>query len=327
MEYILLIVIVILAINYLCRRIMDRLTIETTNDTLVTKEGFEDTHTPSLASVSKYSWLHNNDLYDDFYASVYNKIFQHEKLVQAEVAICLQNWIKGNTPKKDMIIADVCSGSCVASLSLIKQGVGTVIAIDKSPSMLNYCKNTTLSSTTLNPLQKQSIEFRLGDVVGPGTAMAAEFSHACLLYFTIYYFKDLSNLFNNLALWVKPGGGLCIEVVNKHKFVPTPDIANPWVSVSPQKFSKYRITKAKATFDTFDYDSEFILEDPRAEFKETFHFKDGSVRRQKHTLWMPDISEIVKKAKDAGWTYTKHSELNFIGFEYGYLLFFNRNYN
>ena len=139
--------------------------------------------------------------------------------------------------------------------------------------------------------------------------------------------KDKEEFFRHMNLWIKQGGKLAVEVVNKHKFVPTPDIANPWVAVTPQKFSKYRITKSKATFDKFEYESEFIMEDPDVEFKETFRFKDGSIRRQKHTLWMPDISEIVKKAKNAGWTYTKYTNLDFIGFDYGYLLFFNRNYN
>jgi hypothetical protein len=78
-------------------------------------------------------------------------------------------------------------------------------------------------------------------------------------------------------------------------------------------------------FDKFDYDTEFDLEDPRAEFRETFRFKDGSVRRQKHVLWMPGITEMVQKAKEAGWNYKKYMDLQFTGFNYGYLLFFNRS--
>jgi hypothetical protein len=44
-------------------------------------------------------------------------------------------------------------------------------------------------------------------------------------------------------------------------------------------------------FDKFDYEAEFELEDPKAEFRETFRFKDGSVRRQKHSLLMPSIAD------------------------------------
>ena len=91
-------------------------------------------------------------------------------------------------------------------------------------------------------------------------------------------------IFRNLALWVKPGGSLAIEVVNKYKFEPVLNPSNPWVGISPQKYVKERLHKSNIVFDTFEYESVFELEDPRAEFRETFRFKDGSVRRQKHTL-------------------------------------------
>jgi hypothetical protein len=160
-------------------------------------------------------------------------------------------------------------------------------------------------------------------------AGAAEFSHACLFFFSVYYLKDLDAALKNLSVWIEPGGGLAIEVVNKHKFEPIPDVANPWVAVSPQKFSKDRIVKSKAVFDKFDYETEFDLEDPdaavsKAEFSETFAFNDGTTRRQKHTLWMPDIGIIVQKAKEQGFLYTKYTDLQFMGFNYGYMLFFKR---
>lgn len=326
-QSVLFILIILLVANYIGKIILNRIS---TIDSGEMAEGFTSdtgngTTMSSDATISKYEWLSDNDLYDDFYASVYNKIFQNEKITQAEAAICLQNW-KKDTPNMDgMIIADICSGPGIAACYFAKQKVGSIVAIDRSPAMMRSSKNVTLPATTLTETQRQAIDWRLADVMGPGTAAAAEFTHACILYFTIYGFRDIDTLFRNLALWVKPGGDLAIEVVNKHKFVPIPDVANPWVAVSPQKYVKYRITKSSATFDKFDYESEFVMEDPRAEFKETFRFKDGSVRRHKHVLWMPSINEIVQKAGRAGWTYTKYCDMDFIGFEYGYMLFFKRN--
>lgn len=191
--------------------------------------------------------------------------------------------------------------------------------------MLRYAKGTTLPNTTLNDLQKQDIEFRTFDLLGPGAAAAAEFTNACILYFTIYYFKDLDVLFRNLALWIKPGGSLAIEVVNKYKFDPILDSSNPWVGVSPQNYVKDRLKKSKVVFDKFDYEAVFELEDPVAEFRETFRFKDGSTRRQKHTLYMQSIPDIIKNATNNGWTYTKYVDLMPLSFQYGYLLFFSRN--
>jgi hypothetical protein len=87
---------------------------------------------------------------------------------------------------------------------------------------------------------------------------------------------------------VKPGGSLAIEVVNKYKFDPVLDSSNPWVGVSPQNYVKERLKTSKAVFDKFEYEATFELDDPKAEFRETFRFKDGSVRRQKHRMTMPN---------------------------------------
>jgi SAM-dependent methyltransferase len=215
-------------------------------------------------------------------------------------------------------------GTGVATTSFVKQGAEAAVGMDKSADMLDYAKGTIVPATTLTPDQLERLEWRNTDAYSPIACQSSEFTHACLLYFSIYYFQEMDVLFRNLALWIKPGGGLVIEVVNKHKFEPIPDVANPWLAVSPQKHTKERITTSAAAFDKFDYDTEFILEGDSAEFKETFKFRDGKVRRQKHTLYMPPISRIVTVAMEQGFKYNKFMDLNILGFNYGFLLFFTR---
>ena len=120
---------------------------------------------------------------------------------------------------------------------------------------------------------------------------------------------------------------MAVEVVNKYKFEPILNSSNPWIGVSPQNYVKERLRTSRAVFDTFDYEATFDLEEdtPRAEFRETFRFKDGSVRRQKHQLHMPTMPQIIKKAQQNGWTYTQYVDLMPLSFQYGYLLFFTRN--
>ena len=286
------------------------------------KEGF--TSNESDATQSKYDWLTQDDLFDDFYASVFTKLTQHENLIQAEASICLEEFAK-NKPKSACHILDAACGTGIATCTFKKQKVGSVVGIDKSHAMIRYAKGTLLPSTTLTDTEKQDIEFRTFDLHGPGAASPAEFTDACLLYFSIYYFRDLDALFRNLALWVKPGGNLVVEVVNKYKFDPILDSSNPWVGISPQKYAKERLTTSKVVFDKFDYEAVFELDDPKAEFRETFRFKDGSVRRQKHHLYMPSIPDIVKKAQQNGWLYTKYVDLMPLSFQYGYLLFFTHS--
>ena len=91
-----------------------------------------------------------------------------------------------------------------------------------------------------------------------------------MLYFTIYYFKDQDAIFRNLAHWVQPGGGLAIEVVDKHRFEAVPDSSNPWVGISPQRYKKERITKGTVVFDQFEYTSEFELYDPLTASKDRY---------------------------------------------------------
>lgn len=316
-----LVALLLILISYVFILSIDRLT--TFNYGSI-KEGFVTESAGSAAETSKYEWLSNDDLFDDFYASVFTKLTQNENLVAAETAICMEEFTK-KTPKDQLIILDAGSGIGVGPVAFKKQGAGTVVGIDKSQAMIRYAKSTTLPDSTLTDTQKQDIEFRQFDLMGPGAAAAAEFTDAVLLYFTVYYFRDLDTLFRNLALWVKPGGSLAVEVVNKYKFDPILDSSNPWVGFSPQKYSKERLTKSRVVFDKFDYEAEFDLEDPKAEFRETFRFKDGSTRRQKHTLYMPSMADIIKKAQNNGWTYTKYVDLMPLSFPYGYLLFFSRN--
>jgi hypothetical protein len=100
------------------------------------------------------------------------------------------------------------------------------------------------------------------------------------------------------------------------------EAAAPFIGLSLQKYSKERHTKSKVEFDRFSYEAEFDLQDPIAEFRETFRFADKSVRRQRHTLNMSDIKEIVHFAQIAGWNYNGNIDLVTAGFEYAYVLMF-----
>jgi SAM-dependent methyltransferase len=308
----LVVLIILLLLNYIAIVVKDRLAPPVLDMT----EGF-------TSSDVMNGWL--DDPYDPFYAKVYHKIFKHDGLVQAEAAIALMEWKKKDPKIEDYRILDVACGTGVATCAFVKQGVGVACGLDKSVAMLNYANDVVLPATTLE--DKGRVMWRNGDAYAPFIAHASEFTHACLFFFGIYSFQELEVLFKNLALWIKPGGGLVIEVVNKHKFEPVPDVSNPFLVVSPQKHSKERIMTSAAAFDKFDYATEFILIKDRAEFKETFTFKgeeEGKVRRQKHTLYMPSIAKIVAAAAEMGFKYTKFTDMQITGFNYGYLLFFER---
>ena len=72
------------------------------------KEGFV-----TESEKSKYEWLTTDDLFDDFYASVFTKLTQNDKLVQAETAICMEEFTK-NASKDHKIIGGL-PGICLLS--------------------------------------------------------------------------------------------------------------------------------------------------------------------------------------------------------------------
>jgi hypothetical protein len=119
-----------------------------------------------------------------------------------------------------------------------------------------------------------------------------------------------------------------VEVVNKYKFDPMLDSANPFV-FSLQKYSDKRLKRSEVKFNKLDYVGEFDLDDDdssvKAEFKEVLRFHDGAVRRQRHDLYMPNLPALIADAERAHWKYVGFQDLLPVGFEYAYLLMFERD--
>lgn len=323
------IIIIIFILNYLAAVAYSRLSVPIPlQQTSSREEGFEDAGISSEAAVSRYDWLRGEDIYDDFYVRIYPKITQFHKVLQSEAALIMMEWKQPNsenpTDPKTMVILDIGCGTGIAAAAFAKFGAGRIIGLDQSAAMIRAARTKTLPSTTLSEAEKEVIEFRNHNAYSPSALNGGEVTHTYLVYFTIYYFHDMTTLFRNIAFWTRPGGKLAIEVVDKYRFEAIPDSSNPWIGVNPQRYKKERITKGTVEFDRFTYETEFNLYDPRAEFNETFRFKDGTVRRHKHELYMYDISKIVEMAAESGWKFDKSAELMPFGFPHAFILFFTR---
>jgi SAM-dependent methyltransferase len=310
-QWFLLITILLLGINYLSIIIYDRFW----RCPLRSVEGFTGTGDTG-------DWLSGDAIYDSFYVGIYDKITQGADRIQAEAALIIKEWENNSADKRqEWTVLDIGAGTGIAAAAMAKLGVPRIICLDKSDAMLEYIRTNTVPSTTLTDEQKKGIVTLKGDFYD-SNILTTQCSHAFMTYFTVYYARDMEGLFRNIHTWVRPGGNLTVEVVNKYKFDPILDSASPFL-FSTQKYSEKRRIASHVTFDQFEYEAEFDMDaDPTIEFRETFRFKDGKIRRQKHELYMPAINDIVKTATYAGWTYKGYTDLLGIGFEYAYLLHF-----
>ncbi len=291
------------------------------------REGFQGQGQgqPTAADESKYEWMDTAALYDNFYCDLYDKLVQGEKRTLLEANLLKGEWEQATPtlPIQQWRVLDVGCGTGILTAAFAKMGVQLVVGLDRSEAMIRRVRAVTLPATTLTDAQKGVIELRLGDAADISAAREAEFTHAAVMYFAVYYLEDKVNFFRNLAYWVAPGGAVSVHVVNKHKFDPMLEAAAPTV-FSLQKYSDKRILKSQVAFDAFDYEGDFDCDEASAaaEFRETFRFKDGSVRRQKHVLYMPEIAAVVEAAQTAGWQYRGYVDNVATGFEYTYTLLF-----
>jgi 2-polyprenyl-3-methyl-5-hydroxy-6-metoxy-1,4-benzoquinol methylase len=321
-------IIIIFCVHYICLVAVDRFISPVRRAPRIIREGFEGAGAAGSGAGADdiYAWLDNDKLYDTFYAKIYDQLAAHSTRLQMQIAECMARW-KDIKPQS-MSVLDLGCGTGLAAQIFASKGV-RVTAIDKSDAMIEQAK-TKLLESKLDDNAASIIEYRQGDMTLPNAAGAQEHTCATLFYFSVYYVEDKAELFKNIYSWIKPGGYMMVEVVNKYKFDPMLHAASPFVGFSLQKYTKDRINKSKITFNTFEYEADFLLleegeESEAAEFREIFTFKkDGVVRRQKHNFNMPEIKKIIREADSTGWTYKGFKDMLPMGFEYSYMLFFQR---
>ena len=265
------------------------------------KEGFEQRDQFLIKSGS--------DIYDDFYANIYDYLVFNNLKDDYEVGYI----INSTSPSSQSKILDIGCGTGHHVSSLGSKGLD-VLGIDISPSMIKKAKNNF-----------PDYKFNVGDASNNHLFESNSFTHILCMYFTIYYFKDKRQFFNNCFKWLMPGGYLIVHLVERDHFDPILPPGNPLIYISPQRYAKERITSTKVKFMDFSYSANFQLDDAndKALFVEKFkNDSDGKVRKNEHTLYMPDIQQIVDEAQGCGFILESKADLLQCQYEYQYLYVF-----
>lgn len=248
-------------------------------------------------------------IYDDFYADIYDYLVFNNLKDDYEVGYIMNS----ASPSSQSKILDVGCGTGHHVASLGSKGLD-VIGIDISPSMIKKAKDNF-----------PDYKFNVGDGLDGNTFKPDSFTHILCMYFTIYYFKDKTQFFNNCFKWLMPGGYLIVHLVDRHQFDPILPPGNPLLYVSPQRYAKERITSTKVKFTDFSYSADFQLDDKndKALFIEKFkNDSDGKVRKNEHVMYMPDVQQIVDEAQACGFIVESKADLLQCQYEYQYLYVF-----
>jgi SAM-dependent methyltransferase len=266
-----------------------------------TKEGFEQS--------DNFVFKSGNDIYDDFYADIYDYLVFSNQKDDYEVG----EIVNKTSPTSESRILDVGSGTGHHVAELASQGFD-VIGIDLSPSMVEKAKK-----------EFPKYKFQVGDATNSGEFGPNSFTHIMCMYFTIYYIQDKIHFFQNAMKWLKPGGYLILHLVDRDKFDPILPPGNPLLYVSPQRYAPQRITSTKVKFNDFRYSADFKLNQSTniATFEEKFkNDSDGKVRKNEHIMYMPKLDNIVADAQQQGFILNSKVDLITIQYEYQYLYIF-----
>ena len=237
-------------------------------------------------SQEKFLFKTGDDVYDDFYANIYDYLVFNNIKNAYEIG----EIINKTNADETSIILDVGCGTGHHVDALSQQNL-KVFGIDISPSMIKKAKENFPDK-----------DFTVGNVLDSEKFNHNVFTHILCLYFTIYYFPDKRQFFDNCMDWLMPGGYLIVHLVDREKFDPILPPGNPLYIVSPQKYAKERITTTKVTFNDFVYNSDFKFDKGAniATFDEKFKFNNGNVRKQEQRLYMEDTQDILTTAQQSG---------------------------
>jgi SAM-dependent methyltransferase len=264
-------------------------------------EGFED-------SSQRYVLKTNINLYDAFYASIYDELVYSTIKNEFEIG----KIVASTTPTSESVILDVGSGTGHRTYDFTQRGFN-VTGIDQSKDMIDIASK-----------KYPQVKFYVADIMNISgfPFNPATYTHILCLYFTFYYMTDKLKFFQNCYTLLKPGGYLIIHLVDRNQFDPILPPGNPFHIISPQNYTPKRITDTKISFNGFEYTANFNLDKNEniAIFEETFKdTQTNNMRVNKHTMYMDTIPKILSIVKQTGFIIKDRIDMMECAYDYQYL--------
>jgi len=230
----------------------------------------------------------NEQVYDNFYAEVYDELHCTKKRLHWTVEQILK--MTEPTPKNSIIL-DVGSGTGKLVNKLCRMGFSTY-GVAKSKEMVEHSEKTY-----------PEIHITLGNVSDPMLFENSTFTHIICTQFTIYQIKDKKTFFRNFYHWLKPNAYLILHLVDDKKFSAISPLKDDEVQWKPfYKTEPPRQTDNIAEFEDFQYKQSYKSTDSKTiTYTETFTDKQNNhIRQNEQTLFMENVDEILALANKEG---------------------------
>ena len=249
------------------------------------KEGFEQE--------APFVQKQDLDIYDDFYATVYDGIYDRPKMSQRELVEILK-MTEPDTRNSTMLDIGSGTGSMVGELT---EAGYNVYGVDQSTAMIEFAR-----------AKYSDAAFVCGNI---DDAMAFDrglFTHILCTHFTIYEMADKAALFRNCYSWLKPNGYLIVHLVDRDTFSARTfkdglmDLNAFWRTMQP--VSNLRKTATSAEFIDYIYSGKYEMcsgANNVVTYVEKFVDKESRhIRQNENTLYMEPTDDILRMAAKAG---------------------------
>jgi 2-polyprenyl-3-methyl-5-hydroxy-6-metoxy-1,4-benzoquinol methylase len=234
----------------------------------------------------------NENIYDEFFSKVHDKIFHPEKEQYYDV----MNVFKMTEPTQEYsVILDIGCGTGNLLNTMYEKGFTNVFGLDKSVEMGRECL-----------MKNQNAKIKIGCALTPMMYEKSTFTHIFCIDMTIYEIKDRITFFRNCYYWLKSNCHLILHLVDRQQFntiVPAgiPKLLsytnddNNNTNINMNDFSKERITNTEIDFGNFKYNSSYDFSKKNTVvFTETFVDANSSkIRKNEKELFMEDNKDDI----------------------------------
>jgi len=238
----------------------------------------------------------DDQIYDEFYVTLYDNIMKPEKRADFEMSQIV-NWTQPS--KEYSVFLDIGCGTSYLANKLQTRGY-TVYGVDKSQTMIDYAQE-----------KYPGLNLTCGDATIPMTFDKDSFTHILCTYMTIYQFKDKVEFFRNCYFWLKMNSYLILHLVDKDRFDPIMPAGKSNLIDSPQQYSDVRITDTHIDFVDFQYHASYdfapktsnIISNANNQvvFREKMtDTATNNVRENEQTLYMESLHQILNIAQHCG---------------------------